>query len=77
MIGSPKSTYLGAALAQVADALNVLYDLGERVDIRFGSVMTDFGYVLCDDEGRWTVKMKVGEPPEWWKSSSSLDPDDE
>jgi hypothetical protein len=76
-IGSPKSLYLGEALAQVADALNVLYSLDERVDIRFGAVVTDFGYVVCDDDGRWSVKMKVGEPPQWWADKSRHTPDDE
>ena len=77
MIVSPKVGYLGSALAGVADALNVLYDLGERVDIRFGTVMTDFGYVICDENGRWTVRMKVGEPPESWSAENRDAIDDE
>lgn len=77
MITTPRNDKLGDALTKVATALNELYALDERVDIRFGSVMTDVGYVLRGENGRWSVKMKVGGPPAWWGTTSSREPDDE
>lgn len=77
MVEPSKTVQISSALSKVAQALNELYDLGERVDIRFGSVMTDYGYVLCDDDGRWSSKMKAGEPPAWWRTLSPMAADDE
>lgn len=73
----PKVSSPSAVLVEVAEALNKLRDLGERIDIRFGSVMTDHGYVLCGEDGRWSAKLKVGEPPAWWAHHSRNTPDDD
>jgi hypothetical protein len=66
-----------ALLGVIADAFNQLVELGEKVDVRFGSVMTNYGYVLQDREGIWEAKLKVGEAPSWWDGASSIDDDDD
>ena len=65
-----------ALLHVIADAFNQLNELGERIDIRFNSVMTNYGYVLQGDDGVWSAKLKVGEPPTWWTTHHHQDPDD-
>lgn len=52
-------------LADIADALNKLEELGERVFIKYDAVMTDHGYVWTDVDGRWRTKLKTGEIPDW------------
>lgn len=66
-----------ALLGVVADALNQLDDQGERVDVRFGAIMTNYGYVLQNSDGSWSAKLKVGEAPSWWGGNSPAEPDDE
>lgn len=62
-------------LADIADALNKLESLGERVRIKYDAVMTDHGYVWTDTNGRWSTKMKTGDIPPW-RSGSMVDDDD-
>ena len=52
-------------LADIADALNKLEELGERVFIKYDAVMTDHGYVWTDVDGTWRTKLKTGEIPAW------------
>lgn len=66
-----------ALLGVIADALNQLVDLGERVDVRFGAIMTNYGYVLPNSDGSWSAKLKLGGAPEWWGGESPTDPGDE
>lgn len=62
-------------LADIADALNKLESLGERVRIKYDAVMTDHGYVWAGTDGTWSTKMKTGELPAW-RSSAMVDDDD-
>jgi hypothetical protein len=59
-------------LADIADALNQLEELGEHVRIKYDAVMTDHGYVWTDSDGVWRTKLKTGEIPAWRGSSASL-----
>lgn len=63
-------------LADIADALNKLEEIGERVFIKYDAVMTDHGYVWTDSDGTWRTKLKTGEIPEWRSRSASLVDDD-
>lgn len=64
-------------LVTIAEAFNQLRNLGEKVDVRFGSVMTNYGYVLQNHDGSWEAKLKAGEAPPWWGDSYSDDHDDD
>lgn len=64
-----------ALLAGIADALNKLSGLGERVAVKYDAVMTDHGYVWADRKGNWTAKLKNGEMPEWITDSADFDDD--
>ena len=66
-----------ALLGVIADAFNQLDELGERVDVRFGSVMTNYGYVLQSRDGSWEAKLKVGEIPTWMATDYPDDSDDD
>jgi hypothetical protein len=63
-------------LADIADALNKLEELGERVRIKYDAVMTDHGYVWTDSDGTWRTKLKTGELPAWRLPSATLVDDD-
>ena len=63
-------------LADIADALNKLEELGEHVRIKYDAVMTDHGYVWTDSDGMWRTKLKTGELPEWRLQSATLVDDD-
>ena len=63
-------------LADIADALNQLEGLGERVRIKYDAVMTDHGYVWTDSDGVWRTKLKTGELPEWRLHTATLVDDD-
>jgi hypothetical protein len=63
-------------LADIADALNQLEELGERVAIKYDAVMTDHGYVWTDTDGMWRTKMKTGEIPAWRLRAVGPDDDD-
>ena len=65
------------ALEEVAAALTKLQLSGQRVDVRFGSVMTDHGYVLPNEDGTWSAKLKVGDAPAWWGGSVAPNDDDD
>jgi hypothetical protein len=75
--GKGKKSEIGKALTDVADALNTLYSLGEQVDIKFGIFITDYAYLVYGNDDKWSVKMKVGEAPEWWDGTPPAIPDDE
>jgi hypothetical protein len=62
-------------LADIADALNQLERLGERVSIKYDAVMTDHGYVWAGTDGVWSTKLKTGEIPPW-RISGAVDDDD-
>lgn len=48
---------------QVAQVFNDLRDLGiTNVSARHGAVMSDFGYVLQNEDGSWSVRMKIYDP---------------
>jgi hypothetical protein len=49
-------------LAQIAQELNHLRDLGATVSLRYGAVLTEQGYVLPGGDGRWGVRMKITDP---------------
>lgn len=72
-----RKSEIGTALSEVAEALNKLYSLGEQVDIKFGIFITDYAYLVCGSDNTWSVKMKIGDPPEWWDGGSPSNPDDE
>lgn len=63
-------------LTEIADALNKLEELGERVYIKYDAVMTDHGYVWTDMDGKWRTKLKTGEIPEWRMQAATLVDDD-
>lgn len=63
-------------LADIADALNKLEELGERVFIKYDAVLTDHGYVWTDQDGKWRTKLKTGEIPLWRLNSATLVDDD-
>lgn len=63
-------------LADIADALNKLEQLGERVFIKYDAVMTDHGYVWTDSDGTWRTKLKTGEIPQW-RLNPAANPDDD
>lgn len=65
-----------ALLGGIADALNKLEELGERVCIKYDAVMTDHGYVWTDTDGVWRTKLKTGEIPLWRLESAALVDDD-
>jgi hypothetical protein len=49
-------------LAEIAQALNALRDLGVTVSARHGAVITDYGFLLPCDDGSWHVRMKLYDP---------------
>lgn len=75
--GKVKKSEIGTALTEVANALNKLYGLGEHVDIKFGIFITDYAYLVCDNDNTWSVKMKTGGAPQWWDGAPPTIPDDE
>ncbi len=47
---------------EIAQALNALRDLGVNVAVRYGALITDYGFLLPSDDGPWQVRMKLYDP---------------
>jgi hypothetical protein len=71
-----KAEVASVLLADIADALNQLEELGERVRIKYDAVMTDHGYVWTDSDGVWRTKLKTGELPAWRLHAVGQEDDD-
>lgn len=67
---------VGSYLDQLASALTGLSRMGVPVELRFGSILTDVGYVLQNEDGTWRARPKVGPEPDWWDLADRADPDD-
>jgi hypothetical protein len=61
-VGQMRSALAHPHLAQIARTLNSLRDLGVPVTLRHGVLMTDCGYVIPDDDGHWSTRMKIYDP---------------
>ena len=49
-------------LGHVALAFNNLQAFGVRVSVAHGAILTDYGFLLQDEDGTWGVRMKITDP---------------
>lgn len=49
-------------LGHVAQALNDLQSFGIRISVSHGAILTDYGFVIPQDDGAWDVRMKITDP---------------
>lgn len=63
-------------LSKLAGVLTELNSEGVAVELKFGSVFTDMGYVLQNEDGSWRSCPKVGPAPEWWDIYGRYDTED-
>lgn len=62
MTGPQQHALAGKHLAEIAQALNDLRDLGVPAVLRHGAIMTDCGFVIPDAGDRWTARIKAYDP---------------
>jgi hypothetical protein len=63
-------------LEDLASTLTKLYEAGVPVELKFGSVFSDYGYCLQNEDGSWRAAVKIGGPPKWWSKHDRKNPDD-
>lgn len=63
-------------LEDLAKTLTKLHDSGVPVELKFNSVLSDWGYCLQNEDGSWRAAIKAGNPPKWWPKHDRMMPDD-
>jgi hypothetical protein len=49
-------------LHDLTRTLNQLHALGVNATVRYGCVLTDHGFVLREEDGSWSVRLKIHDP---------------
>lgn len=63
-------------LEELATTMTKLHEAGVAVDLKFNSIISDYGYCLQNEDGSWRARVKLGGPPKWWSNHDRTNPDD-
>lgn len=64
-------------LEDLAATMTKLHEAGVSVETKFGSILSDYGYCLQNEDGSWRACVKLGKPPKWWDKHDRNLPDDQ
>lgn len=64
-------------LEDLAKTMTKLHEAGVPVQTKFDSIISDYGYVLANEDGSWRAAVKIGGPPKWWSKHDRNLPDDQ